>query len=100
MNNNSIVIAIIVVIAVILGYRYFKQNKNKEGYYGDNYFPVSGLKDQYLADMPTYSNCPYIPVSARPHNWPGTMTSYVPGETEQNRIHKYVYSDNPQFNFY
>lgn len=95
LNKNIILIAIVAVAV------YFIYNKyNKEGYYGDNYFPVSELKNQYAADMPTYSTCPYIPLDKRPPNWPRTMTSFTPHEIEQNEQHKYVYSDNPEYNFY
>lgn len=96
----KLITILLLVVVFVLFYVWCK--KRSEGFddYRTTYYPVSKLHDEYLADMPTYSNCPYIRLPARPENWPPKLKVYGPGDIERLRSKKWVYSDNPIYNFF
>ena len=93
-----IVLLILLGIGGVVAFLWWRR-RSSEGYQ-NVYYPVSRLNDEYLAGMPTYSNCPYIRLPHRPAHWHPKLNVYGPGEIEQLRSHKYVYSDNPIYNFF
>jgi hypothetical protein len=89
-----IIVALVVVAAAIAGIWW-----SSEGF-DSTLYPVSRLRNEYLAGMATYSNCPYIRLPARPANWHPKLKVHGPGEIEKLRSQKWVYTDNPIYNFF
>lgn len=100
--NKFIIIALISIFISIVGigatvYMWFR---NRESYENIHY-PYANLVDvdrEQLAGSATYSDVPYIDVPSNEGQHP-TLKGWGPSEIRQNLKPKYVYSDNPIYNF-